>query len=244
MRAYLPLKVFSDQYFVVFWDIRGNGLSERCIEEMVHEIEAMKDLYSPHEPITLMGHSWSAFFAARYLAEYPEHVAQAILVEPNGLKDDFMKEVGMSLNLFTEGYMDMMYTTKYLTAKDQETLDFQALAMLTSGVRDFYCDENNITEWPVWRVGALALMVWENSLLTHGKYDFDYTAGLDQYPNEVLIVGTSCSPIGYHFQETYHQPLFKDAEVLRIENSGHRILTEQFQALVNGLQWYLSAYQP
>jgi proline iminopeptidase len=249
MRAYLPLQLFSEKYFVVLWDMRGNGLSERCtreelaIGEMVNEIECMKEIFSPDRPVTIMGHSWSAFFTALYLAEYPGHVDQAILIEPNGLKDDFMKEVGMSLNLFTEGYMDMMYSSKYLSAKDQEVLDYQALAMLTSGVRNFYCDESNIPEWPVWRIGSLALMEWENSILTKGKYDFDYTEGLDRFPNKVLIVGTSCSPIGYLFQEKYHQPLFQDAEVLRIENSGHRILTEQFGALVDGLKLYLSEYQ-
>jgi proline iminopeptidase len=229
--------------------LRGNGLSERCtrdelaIGEMVNEIEAMKEIFSPDQPITIMGHSWSAFFTARYLARYPDHVTQAILIEPNGLKDEFMKDVGMALNLFTEGYMDMMYTTKYFTAKDHETLDYQALAMLSSGVRNFYCDEKNIPDWPVWRVGAYALMVWESSILTNGKYDFDYTKGLEQFPNKVLIVGTSCSPIGYDFQEKYHQPLFRDAEVLRIENSGHRILTEQFDSLIIGVKKYLSEYQ-
>jgi len=249
MRAYLPLKLFTDQYYVVFWDMRGNGLSERCtrdelaINEMVNEIEAMKKIFSPDRPITIMGHSWSAFFTARYLARYPDHVTQAILIEPNGLKDEFMKDVGMALNLFTEGFMDMMYTTKYLTPKDHETLDYQALAMLNSGVRNFYCDENNRPDWPVWRVGAYALMVWESSILTNGKYKFDYTEGLDQFPNKVLIVGTSCSPIGYEFQEKYHQSLFSDAEVLRIEHSGHRLLTEQFDELVIGLKQYLSEYQ-
>jgi proline iminopeptidase len=249
MRAYLPLHILFDKYFVVFWDMRGNGLSERCtkeelaIDEMVNEIEAMKKIFSPDKPINIMGHSWSAFFAARYLARYPDHVNQAILIEPNGLKDDFMKDVGQALNLFTEGYMDMMYATKYLTAKDQEMLDYQALAMLRSGVRNFYCDENNIPEWPVWRIGAYALIVWEKSLLKNGKYDFDYTEGLDKFPNKVLIVGTECSPIGYSFQEKYHKPLFQNAEVLRIENSGHRILTEQFDALVIGVKSYLSEYK-
>lgn len=249
MRAYLPLKLFSDKYYVVFWDMRGNGLSERCtkeelgIDDMVDEIESMKMIFSPHKPINIMGHSWSAFFTTRYLARYPDHVDQAILIEPNGLKDEFMQDVGMALNLFTEGYMDMMYTTKYLTAKDQEMLDYQALAMLSSGVRNFYCDEQHRPDWPVWRVGAYALIVWESSILTGGKYDFDYTEGLDQFPNKVLIVGTSCSPIGYDFQEKYHQPLFRDAEVLRIEHSGHRLLTEQFDALISGVKKYLSEYQ-
>ncbi len=249
MRAYLPLKVFADKYYVVLWDMRGNGLSERCtkeelsIEEMANEIEAMKEIFSPDKPITIMGHSWSAFFTARYLARYPDHVEQSVLIEPNGLKDEFMKDVGMALNLFTEGYMDMMYTTKYLTAKDHEMLDYQALAMLDSGVRNFYCDENNRPDWPVWRVGAYALMVWESSILDNGKYKFDYTDGLDLFPNKVLIVGTECSPIGYNFQEKYHKPLFRDADILRIENSGHRLLTEQFDALVNGLKLYLSEYK-
>lgn len=249
MRAYLPLQIFSDKYYVVLWDMRGNGLSERCtkeelaIDEIVSEVEAMKMIFSPDEPINIIGHSWSAFFTARYLAQFPTHVNQAILIEPNGLKDEFMKDVGKALNLFTEGYMDMMYTTKYLSAKDHEMLDYQALAMLKSGVRNFYCDENDVPDWPVWRVGAYALMVWENSIVTKGKYDFDYTEGLDQFPNKVLIVGTECSPIGYVFQEKYHQPLFQNAEVFRIENSGHRLLTEQFDALVDGVKLYLTEYK-
>ncbi len=249
MRAYLPMQVFADRYYVVLWDMRGNGLSERCtreelaIDEMVNEIEAMKQVFSPGEPISIIGHSWSAFFTARYLARFPSSVKQAILIEPNGLKDTFMKDVGMSLNLFTTAYMDMMYSHKYLTAQNHELLDYQALSMLTSAVRDFYCDRDHPPEWPVWRVGAYALIVWEESLLDRGSYHFDYTEGISDYPNRVLIVGTECSPIGYTFQERYHKPLFRDAEVLRIMHSGHRLITEQFDAFVAGAKAYLSEYQ-
>ncbi|HKK63330.1 MAG TPA: alpha/beta hydrolase [Bacteroidales bacterium] len=249
MRAYLPLQILSDKYHVVFWDMRGNGLSERCtaeelaIKEMPNEIEAMKKIFSPEEPVSILGHSWSAFFVARYIAEYPNSVKQAILIEPNGLKDAFMEDVGMALNLFTEGYMDMMLTNKYLTAKDQEMLDYQAQAMLLSGVRNFYCDPENQPEWPIWRVGAYALIVWEKSLLQNGRFSFDYTEGLDVFPGEVLLVGTECSPIGYDFQAEYHQPLFQHAEVLRIENSGHRLLTENFDALIDGLKDFLVEYE-
>ncbi|GAB4405452.1 MAG: hypothetical protein OHK0039_06460 [Bacteroidia bacterium] len=250
MRAYLPLQVLSDKYFVVFWDMRGNGLSERCtaeelaIPQMVEEIEALRQHFSPDAPITLMGHSWSAFFAAVYLATYPQAVRQAVLVEPNGLKDAFLteSEVGGALNLFTPGYMDMMYANTYFSAQDHAQLDYQALGMLTSAVRNFYCDPDDLPEWPVWRVGSYALIVWEKSILKNGRFHFDYTGGLDRYPNPVLLVGTECSPIGYAFQETYHKPLFQDAEVLRIEDAGHRLLTEQFAALVEGLKAFLSEY--
>ena len=249
MRAYLPLQIFADKYYVVMWDMRGNGLSERCtaeelaIDEMANEIDAMKQIFSPNKPITIMGHSWSAFFTACYIALYPNSVDQAILIEPNGLKDEFMKDVGMALNLFTEGYMDMMLTNKYLTTKDHEMLDYQGQAMLTSAVRNFYCDLNNLPEWPVWRIGAYALIVWEKSILKNGKFSFDYTHGLSEFQRKVLIVGTECSPIGYNFQEQFHKPLFKEAEVLRIENSGHRLITEQFDSLVSGLKKYLTLYQ-
>jgi proline iminopeptidase len=248
-RVYLPLQIFSDKYYVVLWDMRGNGLSERCtadelsIDEMVNEIEVVKQHFSPDRPVTLMGHSWTAFFVALHLARYPNSTRQAILLEPNALKDEYLQEIGGALNLFTVGYMDMMYTNKYLTTQDHEMLDYQALNMLPSAVRNFYCDPENLPDWPVWRVGALALMVWEKSILTNGKFDFDYTEGLDAYPKHLLIVGTECSPIGYDFQEKYHLPLFQDAEVLRIEDSGHRLITEQFEALVAGLKAYLSEYK-
>lgn len=248
MQPYLPLQILSDKYYVVFWDMRGNGLSERCtaeelsIDEMVNEIEVVKNHFSPVKPVTIIGHSWSAFFTAVYLSRYPNSVDQAILIEPNGLKDDYLNEIGGALNLFTEGYMDMMYTNKYLNANDHEVLDYQALAMLTSAVRSFHCDANHLPDWPVARIGAFALIIWEKSILKNGRFNFDYTEDISNFPNKVLLVGTSCSPIGYDFQEKYHKPLFHNAEVLKIEHSGHRLITEQFDAFLTGIKLYLSEY--
>lgn len=248
MRPYLPLKVLSDKYYVVFWDMRGNGLSERCsreelsIDNMAEEIHAMKQIYSPAQPVNIISHSWSAFFTARYMALYPEELNQAVLIEPNGLKDTFMKEVGQSLNLFTAGYTDMMYSYNYLSPQSHEEFDFQALPMLTSGVRDFFCDPAHRPQWPVWRIGAFALIVWENSILKNGVFSFDYTKGLNRFSHKVLLVGSECSPIGYNFQKKYHQPLFQQADVLYIPHSGHRILTEQFDTLLSGLKTYLTEY--
>lgn len=249
MRPYLPLRILSDKYYVVFWDMRGNGLSERCskeelsIDNMAEELHAMKQLLSPNRQVNIISHSWSAFFTARYLALHPDEVDQAVLIEPNGLKDSFMEDIGQALHLFTGEYMNMIYSYNYISPSTHELLDFQALSMLTSGVRDFYCDPEHKPDWPVWRIGGYALIVWESSILQNGKYHFDYTQGLDKFPNKVLLVGSECSPIGYSFQTTYHKPLFRQADVLYIPHSGHRIITEQFDLLISGIKAYLNEYQ-
>lgn len=249
VRAYLPLQVLADKYHVVMWDLLGNGLSERVgrkdlsADAVAEQIHLMKELFSPENPMTLIGHSWSAVFAAYYAGGYPGELTQLVLIEPPGLKDSFMEDVGQSLNLFTEGYLDMMYSRTYLTGRDHESLDYAMLATLKSGVRDFFCDENPMPDWPIWRAGGFALIVWESAILNHGAYDYDFTEGLEALTTPVLLVGSSCSPIGYTFQEKYNAGIFPNASVLRIENSGHRIITEQFEALLSGLHDYLEEYK-
>ncbi len=159
MRAYLPLQIFSDTYYVVMWDMLGNGLSERVPKEelspeaMVEEIEAVRRLFTPGRKITLFGHSWSAVFTARYLGKYPEHVEQAVMMEPFGLTDEIQQKADVPMNLVSEGYLDMAFASGNMTPKDHESLDYRMLAMLHSGVRDYFCDIDNLPEWPVWRVG-------------------------------------------------------------------------------------------
>jgi proline iminopeptidase len=248
MRAYLPLQELSEHYYVVMWDQRGNGLSERvskeelAIDMMVEEIVQMKEIFSPDNPISILGHSWSAIFVTRFLAEHPDDVRQAILMEPFGLKDEYMDSLNSMLNLTSSGYLNMFYSSAYLTPKDNETLDFRMLATLKSAVRDYFCDCNDLPEWPVWRVGGLALMVWEREIITKGRYDYDFTPGISDFHGQVLLVGSECSPIGYNFQDKYHQGLFQNLTLLEIHNSGHRMLTEQYNALINGIKDFLYEY--
>jgi proline iminopeptidase len=249
MRAYLPLRVLADTYYVVFWDLRGNGLSERVtadelsFDAMAVGIKAMKEKFSPDKRVTLMGHSWSAVFVAKYIGTHPDDVKQAVLMEPPGLTSTAMEKAGSALNLGTEAYLDMTYSSEILTPQDHERLDYKMLGMLKSSVRNFHCDPDNPPPWPVWRVGGYALIVWENAVIKDGQWDYDFSGGLDTFPRKVLFVGTSCSPIGYDFQEKHNAPYFKNFGVLKIEKCGHRIVTERFDALVAGLKEYLAEYR-
>jgi proline iminopeptidase len=250
IRAYLPFASFSDRYFVVLWDLRGNGLSERVtagelsFDAMVEEMHQVKLHYSPSAPVTVVGHSWSAAFAAMYLSKYPSDTEQAILMEPPGLKAEYMKDSSAILNLTSAEYCNLVWFQGSLAPTDHEKLDFSMLAMLDSGVRDFFVDRDHRPPWPVWRVGGYALIVWERALVGRtGSWDYDMSVGLDGYPHTVLIVGSSHSPIGYAFQERTNARVFRSVKILGIENSGHRMITEQWAQLDSGLRGYLARYQ-
>lgn len=90
-RSQLGARSLADKNFVVFYDQRGAGLSERVpAEELtvatyMAELDGVIEKYSPDRPVTLLGHSWGAMLATAYLRQAPEKVARAILLEPGFL---------------------------------------------------------------------------------------------------------------------------------------------------------------
>ena len=246
MRAYLPLTYLADRYHVVLWDLRGNGLSQRVGREelafthMVEEIDAMRRLYAGDQPVTLIGHSWSAAFVTMYLGRYPERVRQAVLIEPPGLTGAYQREVGLALSLFSPGYLQLLWGNDGLFPSDHARLDYKLLGMLESGVRDFFCDPSRRPPQPVWRAGGVALMTWEAAILRGGRIrDYDFTVGLERFEPEVLLIGTECSPIGTDFQARTNVEAFNRVRLVDIEDSGHRLISEQFTSLRAALDDYL-----
>jgi len=152
---YLAFETFADAYHVVLWDLRGNGLSERVPSSelspslMAEELHAVKQLYSSDAPATVVGHSWSADFAAIYLGRYPEEVSQAILLEPTGLTSADMESVPNVVNLFSTGYLDKAWIADIMSPSSHEALDFRMYAMLSSAVRDYFVDRDHPPPWPV-----------------------------------------------------------------------------------------------
>lgn len=245
LRFYLPLKVLADRYHVILWDMRGNGLSERVPAEelafrvMADELLAIKTKFSPDRQVTLIAHSWGAAIAVLFMARHPEMVHQAVLIEPPGLKAEFADKVGLALDLFAPGYLDMVWSNDLLPPVDHETLDYKTLMMVNSGVRNLFCDPEHRPPLPVWRLGGLALAVWESEVLSGTGFSYDFTPGLEKFPRKVLLVGTECSPIGTDFQRETNLTVFPNAQLLDIRHSGHRLITEQFDALMRGVNAYL-----
>ena len=244
-RALRLLQDLQDEYRVVLWDQRGSGLSERVTrgeigwDAAVEEIDAIANRFSPDQPVTLIGHSFGAAYAALYLGRRPARVHQAVLVEPLALTGRILKQVSgalWELDLAEEVFHDLTWINRFLSAADHERMDYRYRLLLKSTALNFYCDRKDLPEWPVWRSGAFVEYVRGEKLEPR---NYDFTPGLDTYPREVLILGSECSALGYDFQQRYHRGLFADARVEQIRDAGHRMWTEQPQAVLNAIRGYL-----
>lgn len=249
-RPYLPLQILSDKYYVIMWDQRGSGLSERVTEgeitwdAVVEEIDQMKNRFSPGAPITLIGHSWGGAYAALYMSRRPENVRQAVLAEPGpALNGDIFRATKnelFTLDLSEKVYNDLAWNGEFLSAKDHEQMDYKYMIQLKGTMVNYFCEKDDVPSWPIWRVGAYVEYVRQSRILK--EKDFNFASGLELFPNKVLIIGSECSSLGYDFQVKHHWKLFKSAEVIRIENSGHRLFTEQFELVLQALHNYLQEY--
>ncbi len=249
-RSLRGFEVLSDRYFVVLWDQRGNGLSERITadeyteQSIIDEIEAIKSRYSPDRPVTLVGHSFGATYSVLYTARRPANVAQLVLMEPAGLNGDIFTESAgdiVNVELFGAGINQMFWQNEVLSPSDHEIMDYKALMMLLDGsFANYHCDPDHPRPYPVWRPGAHIEFLRAALIGQSGStFRYDFATGIEQYPTKVLIVAGECSVLGPAFQERYHRPLFADVDIVAIADAGHRLFVEQFDATLAAIDAYL-----
>jgi proline iminopeptidase len=186
----------KDGYFVIFYDQRGSGLSQRedkssySLQLMLDDLTAVISHYrrSKDQKIFLLGHSWGAMLATSYINSYPASINGVILAEPGGFTwnqtSDYIKRT-RDLSPFSENSNDALYPDQFFTGKenDHEMLDYK-MAVVAS----FDSREGNplgiAGVYPFWRFGA----VIQSALSDIGRKDgFDWTTNLSQYKTKVLF---------------------------------------------------------
>jgi proline iminopeptidase len=253
-RAFLPYQVLSDRYFVVLWDQRGSGLSERIPaseytwDSVVEEIEAVKREFSPDAPVTLVGHSFGAMFSALYISTHPESVRQAVLLEPAPLTGAGFAATAADIihvDLLSTGLNQAFWQSEVLSASQHELADYKALRLLLDGHQTHYhCDPDHPVALPVWRPGAHVEYVRGLRMGVSGggdnlRADFDFAFGLMDFEPTVLLVASECSALGTDLQERWNVPLFHDVELVTVPDTGHRMFVEDFDATLAAIDAYL-----
>jgi proline iminopeptidase len=174
-------RLVDNNYYVVFYDQRGSGLSQRhskdsyTIEVMFEDLDEVIAHYrsSNEQKVFLFGHSWGAMLATGYINTRPAAIDGAILAEAGGFTWEEVQEYGersRRLKLFSEVSNDVLYPDQFLTGdeNDHAVLDFK-LALASPYVYGKGNAEGIEGPSPFWRNGTKVLMLYSENNKAFGE---------------------------------------------------------------------------
>jgi len=190
----------NDNLYVVFYNQRGSGLSQRIdaseysnIQGYIDELEGVINYYKQNDlqQIVLAGHSWGAMLATAYINQKPDKITGLILAEPGGFtwpQTETYFGKSRKLNLFNEATNDFVYQDQFITADDHNTLDYK---MALSTAADISTGDPGST--PYWRFGAVCNSASLALAFEHPE-QLDFTANLNDYTTKVLFAYSELNP--------------------------------------------------
>ncbi len=220
----------NDGYYVVFYDQRGSGLSQRHgkntynMQIMFDDLSGVISHYrkSTDQKVYFIGLSWGAMLATGYINTNPTAIAGAILAEPGGFVFDDMKQYlsrAKKLKPLEEGTNDALYTDQLITGKEseQELLDYK---LALESAHDFA--EGNTEGYtqpaPFWRFGSVV----NSALLEMGsKQGFNWTTNLHQYKTKVLFMYSELSTAYGKEHAKKVSSAYPNVQLEQIKGSGH-----------------------
>lgn len=234
-RYLLNCKEFANQgYYVVFYDQRGSGLSQRqnknsySIQLMIDDLDAIIKYYrtSPTQKIFLLGHSWGAILAAAYINQNPSVIRGVVFGEPGGFKwEDIMDYVkrARDFRFSSEALNDAFYLDQFLTGKKDEhaILDYKlGLLGTTDAAKDNPTGNGGLL--PFWRQGAVV----NKALFDLGEKEKpDWTINLHTYTTKVLF---AYSEHNRAYGIAYAQKVssaFPNVQLQLIKDAGHDFIS-------------------
>jgi len=244
-RAMLPLQELSDRYFVVMWDARGSGLSERITAEEVSEssyadeVHLVKERFSPGAPATLLGYSSGGFHAAIALTHYRDDFEQVVLIEPDPFDAATRAATELEVPVTARWVHEYLWQNEVLTPDDHALADYKMMSVAQPALAQLACDPAHPSNYPTWRMGAM-VRVQAARVFAHA----DFRPGASAYRGRVRIIATGCGPLAAAFQRIHVAPLFENADLVELGDAvDHLNLFDRGRApLLAALRGFLSAY--
>lgn len=268
-RPFLSLKALSDEFYVVFYDQRGTGLSPRVgAEELtfdltVSDLNLIVDYYSHGKKVNLVGHSFGAMLVAPYIGKYPQKVDHAVLSEPGFLTTETaMKYMAYAASKFSN--KDLSYFFQRIKTwfeilhingpDEQARADYiYAHSGVSAGNKprqtEYYCDSEYATGEPVyWRRSALANQSVQNlaqksefvSFDANGRPEFHFTKGVENFNRKVLFIASECNKVIGEEIQSIHMQSFPNAELKIIKGAGHDMFVGKPEEVVKVIREYLN----
>ncbi|WP_428738777.1 alpha/beta fold hydrolase [Sulfurimonas sp.] len=252
-KSLLPIQKLSDEFFVVFYDQKGTGLSPRVdpkeltLQSYFQDLDAIIDYYSKSKKVDLIGHSWGAMLVSGYIGKYPQKVKHAVLAEPGFLTTKMIKEADIYFGpKWDIGFLlhasKVWFESLHIDSKDKDSRSDYFIANVAPYANpEYYC--NGIIPdvgLEVFRASASSASNVNNLIVdSKGEIDIDLIKGVENFPEKVLFLASQCNKkIGVKFQKK-QMKYFKSAELKIIKNSGHMMFAEQPEQTVSIVRKYL-----
>lgn len=235
------LRALSENYRVVFYDQRGNGLSPRVssdeltLEKNLDDLHSITQHFSAGEKVKLIGHSWGGMLVAGYLSSHPENVSQAVIIEPGMLYQEaaiaFIEEIKKTQSIF-----DALALIRYISVypfvsktDGHEGFDYVMTKLLNRSKpgAPYQCEGEVMPEGSFKRGGYQAFNNMLKPVMDDpSSFTYDLTAGISQYTGDLMMISSECSTFGYNFQQKYHMAkLPVQTRHIKAEKMGHNMLT-------------------
>jgi proline iminopeptidase len=238
-----------DDYFLVFWDQRGTGLSKRhnraevSQELYVSDLDSLIERYSPGRPAFLVGHSWGGMYATLFINERPSRVAGAVLIETAPLTAALMEARIADINpmnIGSERINDIVWHSQFFTPDDHARMDYERTIGMRNAQPKFHVSE--VDPAPGWRMGA-AVSEWLVDEIRNdkGKFDFDFTTNLSAFTTPVLFIAGGLSEVVGPSLQLEQMPRYPSATLQVIEGVGHELQWERAAETVTLVRAYLTA---
>lgn len=233
-RNAMNVKQLADNdYYVVFYDQRGSGLSKRHpkdsynIQVMFDDLSAVIQHYrsSPAQKVFLFGHSWGAMLAAGYINKYPTAVNGVIFAEPGGFDWEETKEYvekTRRLKLFNEATNDAVYAEQFLSGDENDHAIIDYKLGLVSPFTYATGNEEGIEGFsPFWRKGTAV----NKKLFEIGdKEGFDFRTKLHLFATKVLFLYSEKNKAYGEQKALRLTASFFNVRLYQINGTGHEMI--------------------
>lgn len=205
-RSILNLKEFTNEaFYVVFYDQRGSGLSQRhdaeenvfSVELFVSDLDAIINYYGSNDvsqEIYLIGHEWGALIATAYVNQHPEKISGLILNEPE-VFSTYISDYKSEINGFIK------YTDEH------EISDRELMLEMNS-------NQHGQTI-PYWRYGAVCKSEMTKYL---EEAPLNIISRINEYTPKVLVCYSDKNGTVNEAQAKQVGEVFNQSEVIKIEN--------------------------